>query len=426
MLLEFKTKNYKSFKEELVFSMVRAQKQKGLDYSLLKAQIGKEKYSVLSSAIVYGPNASGKSNIISAMDTFKNIILRGHIRNTSERSVPNVATHNMELIPNRSNTKEPVSFSIKFIQDEMQIEYILKAELGEFLDKDYKRNIAYEELRINNERMFLREENYFGIEDPTINKKDADNFTNGILDNLLPDELFLMNGYKSIVNAKLAALIANWLGRKFLAVFRADAMDFPLISGDTYTENILNDAARIFGASNMISFAKSDDDKRIRLYSIFEADDSNMKMALPLDVYESYGTVRFANIFPFILYVIANGGVLIVDEFDASIHPMALMSIINIFHDNEINTNKAQLIFNTHNPIFLNSNLFRRDEIKFVERDEETGNSTHYSLSDFKTSGKNGVRKTDDYMKNYFVSRYGAIRDIDFTSIFEKLIETQN
>lgn len=108
------------------------------------------------------------------------------------------------------------------------------------------------------------------------------------------------------------------------------------------------------------------------------------------------------------------------DEFDASIHPMALMNIISIFHNDEINKNHAQLIFNTHNPIFLDASLFRRDEIKFVERNSETNCSTHYALSDFKTA--KGIRKGEDYMSNYFVNRYGAICDIDFSSILEKII----
>ena len=89
--------------------------------------------------------------------------------------------------------------------------------------------------------------------------------------------------------------------------------------------------------------------------------------AIPAELFESYGTIRFVNMFPLIVSVLLNGGILIVDEFDASIHPMALMNIINIFHNDEINKKHAQLVFNTHNPIFLNSNLFRRDEIKFVE-----------------------------------------------------------
>ena len=107
------------------------------------------------------------------------------------------------------------------------------------------------------------------------------------------------------------------------------------------------------------------------------------------------------------------------DEFDASIHPMALMNILNIFHNDDINKNCAQLVFNTHNPIFLDASLLRRDEIKFVERDDVTENSVLYSLSDFKTA--DGVRKGEDYMNNYFVSRYGAIKDIDFSPILEAI-----
>ena len=60
--------------------------------------------------------------------------------------------------------------------------------------------------------------------------------------------------------------------------------------------------------------------------------------------------------------------------------------------------------------------------MKFVERDEDTAQSVLYSLSDFGTTGDKGVRQHEDYMKSYFVGRYGAIKDIDFTPIFEELI----
>ena len=81
MLLEFRTKNYKSFAEEMDFSMTPAPKQKGLDYSILSMQAGSKTYNGLSSAVIYGPNASGKTNVIGAMDTFRSIVLRGSIRN---------------------------------------------------------------------------------------------------------------------------------------------------------------------------------------------------------------------------------------------------------------------------------------------------------------------------------------------------------
>ena len=62
--------------------------------------------------------------------------------------------------------------------------------------------------------------------------------------------------------------------------------------------------------------------------------------------------------------------------------------------------------------IFLNSNLFRRDEIKFVEREDDTHDSVLYALSDFGTTGDKGVRKHEDYMSKYFISQYGANRTV--------------
>ena len=74
----------------------------------------------------------------------------------------------------------------------------------------------------------------------------------------------------------------------------------------------------------------------------------------------------------------------------------------------------------------MNSNLFRRDEIKFVERDDDSHISSVYSLSDFGTVGEKAVRKHEDYLKNYFVNRYGAIKSIDFTPIFEELLSEES
>ena len=184
-----------------------------------------------------------------------------------------------------------------------------------------------------------------------------------------------------------------------------------------YVEKTLTDAARAFGITANALGYKPNSDKEgedVMLVSIFG------NKLLPAEVFESYGTIRFINEFPLVILALLTGGTLVMDEFDASIHPMALMNIINIFHNDEVNRNGAQLIFNTHNPIFLDATLLRRDEIKFVERDEATGNSIHYALSDFKTA--DGIRKGEDYMNNYFVSRYGAIRDVDFSPILESII----
>ncbi len=216
-----------------------------------------------------------------------------------------------------------------------------------------------------------------------------------------------------------------------MVIYRADSMQLIKRFIDpqkktVYIEKTTNKAARLFGInSNAVGYVVSDDDSEAKLCSIFKDTNSKKNVALAAELFESYGTIRFVNMFPLVIRAIQTGGTLIVDEFDASIHPMALMSIINIFHNDDINVKHAQLIFNTHNPIFLNSNLFRRDEIKFVERDDDNHCSTLYALSDFGTTGENGVRKHEDYMKNYFVSRYGAIKDIDFTPIFEEIVASE-
>lgn len=435
MLLEFKAKNYKSFKEELIFSMVPAPKQKGLDYSVLSQKIGSKNYKGLCSAVIYGPNASGKTNIIGAMEVFKSIISRGTIRNDENKNVPNTAVNMLELIPNSTaTTNSPVEFSIKFIEDNLMIQYDLSIDIGSFLNDDYSRNILSEQLIVNENLIFLRKENLdFGnlkvIKNYMVNE--FENNEVGAIslakNNLNHEELFLTNGFKTMFSARIASIIAYWLDSKFIVVYRADALQLTKKFAEpkeqtVYIEKTLNDAAHMFGIySNDIGYIVHDNDSEAKLCSIFKG--KNKGTAMSAEMFESYGTIRFVNIFPLVINAILNGGTLVVDELDASLHPMAIMSIVNIFHNDDINKKNAQLIFNTHNPIFLNSNLFRRDEIKFVERDDETHCSTHYTLSDFGTTGDKGVRKNEDYMNKYFISQYGAIKDIDFTSIFENMLD---
>lgn len=431
MLLEFKTKNYKSFKKETIFSMIPAPKQTGLDYSVFSQRAGKKTYKVLSSAVIYGANASGKTNLIGAMDTFRLIILRGNIKNSDNAFNPNQASFSLELIPNTGSRGESTDFAIRFIDGDLLVDYSVSMDIGEFMDKDYPRKILSEKLYINENRVFERGTELI-VEFPDcikmfLNSTVSKNVTVALeiaQGGLNPTDLFLTNGFKTVFSQELSAKIVKWIENKFMVIYRSDAIHtirtYVDPKDDTvYIEKTLTEAAAAFGIqSNALGYKKIENGKDLILCSIFD----NKKIAIPADLFESYGTIRFVNEFPLVISALLNGSTLVVDEFDASIHPMALINIINIFHNDEVNRNHAQLVFNTHNPIFLDANLFRRDEIKFVERDDETHESTHYSLSDFKTSGANSVRKGADYMKHYFVSQYGAIKDIDFSPIIEHLI----
>ena len=427
MLIEFKTKNFKSFVNEMSFSMKPAPKQKGLDYSVLSVKAGSKNYKGLCCAVVYGPNASGKTNLIGAMDVFKNIILRGSIKNSDIFS-PNVAASSLELIPNCTKEAAPTEFAICFVDNGLLIDYYLKVDLGTFLDKDYTRSIVEERLSVNEKMVFFRGEtldiNLPAVIMPFINKgikKKTVQLREIAEGSLAATELFLINGFKSIFAQELVKRILDWFERKFIVFCHSESLRFARRFADpkgntVYVEKTLTEAAKAFGiTANALGYKKSNekDGEDAVLYSIFH------DKLLPAEVFESYGTIRFINEFPLVIYALLNGATLVMDEFDASIHPMALMNIINIFHNDEINKRNAQLVFNTHNPIFLDASLLRRDEIKFVERDETTGYSEHYALSDFKTAG--GVRKGEDYMNNYFVSRYGAIKDIDFYPVLEKI-----
>ena len=176
MLLEFRTKNFKSFKEEMVFKMTPAQKIKGLEYSLIKKNAKNKEYKALPTAVIYGPNSSGKSNIISAIEVFRAIVLRGNIKDTENNSNLNVAIDRLSIIPNiESNEDDPVYFYIKFITENLLIEFSLKFKIGKFMRMDYDREILEEELKINDKLIYNRSDK--------INIKNIDSIKEYLIEN---------------------------------------------------------------------------------------------------------------------------------------------------------------------------------------------------------------------------------------------------
>lgn len=439
MLMEFKTKNYKLFKEEIIFNMTAADKIHDIEYSVTKKKLGKKIEKILSSAVIYGPNAAGKTNLIGAIEVMKAIVINGNIRNSNVNDkLPNEAKSRLEIIPNIASTeKEPVEFSIRFLKNDEVFDYSFSLLLGKFMDVDYSRKVISEKLFLNNKMIFERNDDIIFGKDSVLfpyliegyNKKVSHNVAKK---NINDEELFLTSTFKVLFSSKLTNMIIDWFENDLFVIYKSNDLYIePVIkegmeNNKVYCIKNLLDAMKEFGLTgNSFGYTKRKDESHIELFSLIHDGNHSKDLAIPSIVYESYGTIRFMNIFPLIADALRKGQTIIIDEFDASIHPMAIMSLINIFHNDDINKKSAQLIFNTHNAIFLNRNLFRRDEIKFVERDKETGVSIHYSLSDFGTSGEGGVRNTTDYMKHYFMGRYGAISDVDFSDVFTKLMEDE-
>ena len=118
---------------------------------------------------------------------------------------------------------------------------------------------------------------------------------------------------------------------------------------------------------------------------------------------ESQGTRKFFAMSAPIIDTLQNGTILIIDELDASLHPILTQHLIKLFYDKNINDNNAQLIFATHDTNLLKPSIFRRDQVWLAEKNKY-GSTNLYSLARFK-----GVRAKEDFEKQYIQGKYGAI-----------------
>ena len=441
MLLEFKMKNFKSFSNLVEFKMTPAQKIKDLEYSLLKEKANNKEEKALSSSVIYGPNSSGKTNLIGGLQVFKAIVLRGNIKDADDLTSINIATEKLDFIPHiDSKENEPTYFYIKFLTNNMIIEYSITFLTEKLLSKEKdKRKILEEKLKIDGNNIYIRNEKiqienleYLKEKELLIENFHEEVAKDIINSNIEPQELLLNVMFKTLYSKKIYEIITNWFQDKLRIIYHADKIhyapnlesriDIKNSNKKLFSNPQINEAVKEIGlTSEKIAYPITDKKDLIFPVSVIKTIDEK-GIVVPAEFFESFGTLRLLDIFPLMMATMKRGATLLVDELDASLHPMIIMSFIKIFHNDEINKNGAQLIFNTHNPIFLNKNLFRRDEIKFVEKEEE---SILYSLSDFGTSGKNGVRNGENYLKNYFINKYGAITDVDFSDIFEKYMNQE-
>lgn len=145
--------------------------------------------------------------------------------------------------------------------------------------------------------------------------------------------------------------------------------------------------------------------KQFRLDTIHRIklkDGSTKDYKLPSD-HESDGTMLLFAYGPIIMEALEKGRTIVIDELDNSLHSSLARYLIEIFNDTSVNRYGAQLIFNSHDINLLDLELFRRDQIYFVEKNNDTGVTDLYSLADF------SPRKTENIQKGYLQGRYGAI-----------------
>lgn len=131
---------------------------------------------------------------------------------------------------------------------------------------------------------------------------------------------------------------------------------------------------------------------------------------------ESAGTLKMFAIYPDIQRVLKVGSVFFVDELNARLHPLLVRNILLTFLNPNINKNHAQLVFTTHDTWQLSANLLRKDEIWFVDKDDN-GISSLYSLVDFIFEKNNENKKQNNYEKDYLLGKFGAIPFLETINI---------
>jgi hypothetical protein len=135
------------------------------------------------------------------------------------------------------------------------------------------------------------------------------------------------------------------------------------------------------------------------------------RISWPYDAFESEGTKKIIFLSIPVFETLKTGKLLVIDELDAKLHPLLTMEIIRLFNNRKTNPNNAQLLFATHDTNLLSSNLFRRDQIWFTEKDKREQTDL-YALQDFVLPDGSKVRSDANIEKNYLHGRFGAIPSI--------------
>lgn len=426
MLLRFSIEGYKMFVERATLSMESAPKQKDLEYSLLRETVAGRQRKATCTAVIYGPNAAGKSALVTALADFQQIVGRGSVSADGDG-------RDLSLVPcSFASEPSPTTFEVAFTRGVSLYEYSVTADLGRFGRPRDPRRVVDERLVVDGHDVFVRTGNEVSVEVPTalVPRFSAPYLANrdaaaALISAVEPCDLFLSNGFRTVVSPAIAREVSSWFSDDLMVVARAnEASVFPREEdANDFLGAHFTQAARVFGVSSgTLAFLRREGSSEpVELYTA--VDTPQGMVAVPSSKYESLGTTRFLNMLPFVEVALSQGKVLVMDELDASLHPMAVMSIVNAFHDDGTNVRGAQLVFTTHNPILLDGSLFRRDEIKIVESDDAGGGSVTYALSDFGTSGSTGVRRGEDYQRNYFLGRYGGIRDVDLVPFLREQVE---
>jgi uncharacterized protein len=424
MILEFSIGNFRSIKDVQHISFTATSvvsKNKEVDEN--NTFQATDKHRLLKSKVIYGANASGKSNFIRGFLTFWG---------TVKFSVKHEGALNAiePFLLSTETEDKPTFFQLFFMIDGIIYRYGFEATKTEI-----KSEWLFGTPKSREVNYFIRNEQHLEVNHKYY--KEGHRF-HGLLNENNPifrkNSLFLssMAAFNGELSSKIITYISEItilpsLGDKHI---RSHADKF-IYSSETRKDKVLDLLKKAdISISGLVprvipkkeeqtADSASNDEPEKVVFTLHKKYDHNFNelkqlVIFHLDSNESEGSRRMYEIAPLIITSLETGSSLVIDEFDARLHPRISKQIIELFNSPKTNPKNAQLLVVTHDTNLLSSQLFRRDQICFVEKDKYEA-SHIYTLAEFK-----GVRNDASFEKDYLDGRYGAVPFLNgFSTIFE-------
>jgi len=422
MLLEFSVKNYLSFKDEVTLSLRGREGVTGHEGDSTFDVAGEP---ILKSAVIYGANASGKSNLIKAMQFMKHFVLNSAIGQQSEAEID---ADNFKLSGETADNSS--QFEITFVHENYYYRYGFELD-----NKNIYREWLYqaredseqEEFLFVRERQSVKFGQYFDKEviffvDRREKKKEFKRLNKQLG---LVRETALLLSVMAQFDGDISRKLMRWFKSEFNVLFASEEKTFK-----QHSEEGLKDTEFKGKILDFLKIADTgiEDIKLLPLpfrrvvitsHSIYDSDGKVIgKAEWFMNGNESEGTQKLFALSAPIIDALEHGKTLVIDELDSKLHPVMMRFILNLFNSAEKNPKNAQLIFNSHDANLLSKRFFRRDQIWFTEKNEY-GATDLYSLADFKDLTEEGI-DNETFKKDYFQGRYGAVPFTGDFSVFQK------
>ncbi len=419
MLIEFRVENHRSLRDEQVLTMEAGRVGDDADRRPRRVQGYGE--SLLPATALYGANASGKSNVLSALAFMRNAVILSQRAWSPDEGVPR------EPFAWGPKRHEPSLFEVSFLCADVRYQYGFLASDEAFLEE-----WLYAWPNGKKQTWYTRDitkpinfgENLKG-ENKLIGEVTRPNalFLSAAAEHGHPQltRIFSWFGSLQVVNVSVGGggrFVASgmrtesWLARQ-LEDAAIEARQQMLFSREALDETLLDRFRALLRNADIgivdlrVSKNESDDSprlsrsRRIQLKHQSEVDDAWLLLED-----ESRGTQTLFRLALPILQTVEEGGILLVDELEASLHPALAHHIVRQFNDPTANPRNAQIIFTTHDTNLLGTTVgepaLRRDQVWLTEKDNE-GATVLYPLTDYKP------RKAENLERGYLQGRYGAI-----------------